>query len=316
MTANEQKQLRNSLLAIICCVLFLWTGKKFIWNSAGASDHGTESSSSAAESLENNTTPPTTTTTTAPPVVIPQDTTSSAAAAPADTTFTSSTVSASAPETTTTTTTAVTTTTAAQPQAPSSEGFTQAPEGYFSDALFVGDSRTVGMAKYAPLEGAEYFATTGLAAHKVYTAENEVGSSRGLSFAQLLASRKFGKIYVMLGINEIGNNRTVTLQNYQELLNKIRAAQPDAIIIIQANLHVAQSRSATDAVVNNVQINSFNEAISAFADGQTSFYLDVNPIFDDENGALRAECTHDGTHPLAKYYKDWDNFLMEHAIVK
>ena len=191
----------------------------------------------------------------------------------------------------------------------------QAPEGYFNDALFVGDSRTVGMANYAPLDGATYFATTGLAAHKVYSVTNEVGSMKGQTFSQVLASRTFGKVYVMLGINEIGNNRTATLQQYQDLLSKIRAAQPNAIIIIQANLHVAQSRSSTDAIVNNTQINSFNEAIASFADGVTSFYLDVNPIFDDENGALRAEYTHDGTHPLAKYYKDWDAFLEQHAIV-
>lgn len=320
MTAEEQRQLRNSVIAIVLCIIFLWSGKKFIWNNAVAKDDPPQDTPPISDSVAEL--PGETTATTASELYLVPDTTAAGSdLIPGDTTVplnTDQTTAATpAAETTTiTTTTTVETTTAPPANGLTQAGFVPAPDGYFNDALFVGDSRTVGLANYAPIEGAEYFATVGLSTYKVNTSKSEVGNSKNLSFAQLLASRKFGKIYLMLGINEIGNNRTATLEKYKEIVDQIRKAQPDAILFIEANMHVAQSRSSTDAVVNNTQINSFNEATASYADGKSVFYLDVNPVFDDANGALGAEYTHDGTHPLAKYYQTWDEFLMANAIVK
>ncbi len=321
MTAEEQRQVRNSVIAIVLCIIFLWSGKKFIWNNAVAKDDPPQDIPPVSDSVA-ELPGETTTTTASEPYLVPDTTTAPGALIPGDTTVplnTDQTTAATpAAETTTaaTTTTTAETTTAPQANGLTQAGFVPAPDGYFNDALFVGDSRTVGLANYAPIEGAEYFATVGLSTYKVNTSKSEVGNSKNLSFAQLLASRKFGKIYLMLGINEIGNNRTATLEKYKEIVDQIRKAQPDAILFIEANLHVAQSRSSTDAVVNNTQINSFNEATASYADGKSVFYLDVNPVFDDASGALGAEYTHDGTHPLAKYYQTWDEFLMANAIVK
>lgn len=40
-------------------------------------------------------------------------------------------------------------------------------------------------------------------------------------------------------------------------------------------------------------------------------YLDVNPVFDDENGNLRADYSTDGSHILGKYYSVWVDWLKE-----
>ena len=310
MTADESRQIRSSLLAIILCILFLWTGKKFIWNAKAEPDTPQPTQSSSAELIPDQTG---TTTSAARGTSLTQNTTT--AAKPVSDSGMKDTTSAEAETASSETTTVTTSTTAATTAQATEDGLSPAPDGYFDDALFIGDSRTVGLAKYAPIEGAEYFATVGMNTQKLNETTSEVGEHKNLTFAQLLASRKFGKIYLMIGINEIGNNRTVTLQKYQEIVGQIRKAQPDARLIIEANLHVAQSRSSTDPVINNEQINSFNAATAQLADGTHIFYLDVNPHFDDENGALGAEFTHDGTHPLAKYYKDWSEWLTNHAIL-
>ena len=46
------------------------------------------------------------------------------------------------------------------------------------------------------------------------------------------------------------------------------------------------------------------------------FYIDVNEAVCDENGNLYADWTFDQIHLKAKYYQVWENFLMEHGIVK
>ena len=50
--------------------------------------------------------------------------------------------------------------------------------------------------------------------------------------------------------------------------------------------------------------------------GKDIFYIDVNEAVCDENGNLYADWTFDQIHLKAKYYQVWENFLMEHGIVK
>ena len=194
--------------------------------------------------------------------------------------------------------------------------FTQAPEGYFGDALFIGDSRTGGLSEYGNLEGATFFATTGMSVYNITTEKVSVPGMGKVTFDALMSEKKYGKIYIMLGINELGYNQTATVKKYGELIEKIKQYQPQAIIFIEANLHVAQSRSDTDPVFNNDNINIFNQEISKFADQETVFYIDVNPLFDDENGNLSDKYTADNSHILGKYYKNWKEWLFTVAVVK
>ena len=187
----------------------------------------------------------------------------------------------------------------------------QAPEGYFSDALFIGDSRTVGLQEYGGIPGASFFATPGMSVYSIFY--EEVANT---DFTSLMKSQKFGKIYVMLGINELGYDLERTVTKYENLIEWIRLCQPEAVIFIEANLHVAQSRSERDSVYNNENLDAFNSRIAAIADGQRIFYLDVNPLFDDGNGNLAGEYTVDDTHVLGKYYRVWSDWIGENAAVE
>ena len=176
--------------------------------------------------------------------------------------------------------------------------FTTVATSYFDDALFIGDSRTVGIAEYGSLKTATYFA---------------VGT---VTLPQLLSQKTFGKVYIMLGINELGNDLDDITAKFSSLIDTVRAAQPDAIIFVEANLHVGPSRSSTDATFNNPRIDKLNEKLAALADGKTIFYIDINELFDDENGNLRADASGDSTHVYAKYDLDWCDWLCTKAIVR
>ena len=102
----------------------------------------------------------------------------------------------------------------------------------------------------------------------------------------------------------------------RDSIDTVRAAQPDAIIFVEANLHVGPSRSSTDATFNNPRIDKLNEKLAALADGKTIFYIDINELFDDENGNLRADASGDSTHVYAKYDLDWCDWLCTKAIVR
>lgn len=187
--------------------------------------------------------------------------------------------------------------------------FVESDPSYFDDALFIGDSRTVGLNEYGTLKNADYFCSVGLASYKI---DSEY--INGYSIYDMLSSRQYGKIYVMLGINECGNDFNYTVDSFSSMMDTIREYQPDAIIYIMSSLHVTAIRQAQGDTITNENINRLNEAQSKFADGQTIFYIDVNEIFDDSEGNLMAECSNDGVHVLAKYYQTWCDWLCLNTV--
>ena len=193
--------------------------------------------------------------------------------------------------------------------------FTNAPEGYFNDALFIGDSRTVGLKMYAPIEGATYFASVGLDVYEIEEAVVEVDNVGSVTLTELLKGNKYGKVYIMLGINELGFDYDTNLVKYKKLMDTIRKYQPDAIIFVEANLRVGYGKSSTDSIINNANIDRFNEAISKFANNVDSVYIDVNPLFDDGYGNLNSEYTSDDVHLYANHYADWVNWFGTVAVM-
>lgn len=119
----------------------------------------------------------------------------------------------------------------------------------------------------------------------------------------------------MLGINELGNDLDDITAKFSSLIDTVRAAQPDAIIFVEANLHVGLAlEHGRD--VQQPRIDKLNEKLAALADGKTIFYIDINELFDDENGNLRADASGDSTHVYAKYDLDWCDWLCTKAIVR
>ena len=185
--------------------------------------------------------------------------------------------------------------------------FAESDDDYFDDALFIGDSRTVGISEYGTLKNADYFCSVGLASYKI---DSEYVN--GYSLSDLLAQNVYGKVYIMLGINEVGNNIDSTISAFSGIVQKVREKQPEAVVYIMGNLHVTQE-AQTD-VINNEGINALNSKMAEFADNQNIFYIDINPVFDDESGNLRSDCSSDGVHVYAKYYLNWCEWLKLHTI--
>ena len=183
-----------------------------------------------------------------------------------------------------------------------------------NDTLFVGDSRTVGIREYSGLKGADFFCSVGMNIFDVTGESLSVDGVGNVTLSQLLSKKQYSKVYIMLGINEVGYPHSSVVDKYSKVLDLIKEKQPNASIIIEANLHVSKSRSDSDKVVNNASINDLNTKLSALADGSKVFYIDANTIFDDASGSLSSDMTSDGTHLYAKYYPTWVEWIsMETA---
>lgn len=196
--------------------------------------------------------------------------------------------------------------------------FVTVDESYFDDALFIGDSRTVGLYEYAGLEErADFFCKTSLTIWTVLEkpiVKNEEGKS--ITVEEALQEKSYGKIYLMLGINELGRGNTeLFMGQYKKVVERIRELQPDAVLFVEGIMRVAGEKSSTDPIFNNANINERNENIARLANNKDIFYIDVNEAVCDEFGDLVAEYTFDQIHLKAAYYELWKQFLLEHGIV-
>lgn len=188
---------------------------------------------------------------------------------------------------------------------------------YFNDAVFLGDSRTLGISDYAGLDETDFYCDSGMTIFKLLEEGGVTYQKTGNkeNIPSVLQQKKYGKIYIMLGMNELGyGNTDMYLEQYRKVVNQIREWQPNAIIYIMANLHVSREKNNMETEFNNININDKNAASALLANGTDIFYLDANPLFTDSEGFLNAELSFDGVHLYAQHYDKWREFLLEHAV--
>ena len=170
------------------------------------------------------------------------------------------------------------------------------------------------MAIYGRLGKADYFASSGMTVFNVLTKETQDINFSTTDLPSLLDSKQYGKIYIMLGINELGYAMESIMQKYENILKDIVSAQPNAKIILCANIYVTKEKSSAVSWLSWENINRLNNNIAALADNKTIFYLDANELFCDDSGYMDPAKTGDGVHPYATGYQEWAGWLQGHGI--
>lgn len=223
--------------------------------------------------------------------------------------------------TTTSTTVATTqqTTSSTVPQAVLGETVPSTPEveqSYFDDAVFIGNSRSEGFKLYAGVNNASYLVYKGLSVRTILTKEIIEIDGQKLTAMQALEKKKYGKVYIMLGINELGwPYENVFIEEYGAIIDKIKNLQPNAIIYVQSIFPVSAARDAKGDSVNNKRILTYNELIKKMVREKSVYYLNVAEALQNEAGVLPPEASNDGVHLKAAYCKNnWLSYLKTHTI--
>ncbi len=193
--------------------------------------------------------------------------------------------------------------------------FTTVDESYFTDALFIGDSRLQGFGFWSGIP-ATYYCATGFHVYK-YETTNVVQTENGkVPIFEAMPYDAFTKVFIKVGLNELGYGTEENFEKtYAELIAKIREYEPRAIIFVHAILPVTAEKSNTDKAHNNANIAARNAALEQFAKEQKAYFIDAGPALSDEEGNLRPEMTSDGIHLKPEYMKLWRDFLCEHGVV-
>lgn len=202
-----------------------------------------------------------------------------------------------------------------QPEIPAVKEFVNVEEDYFDDAVFIGDSRTVGLHDYGGLDKATFYATVGLNVYDMWNQKFCEVDGEKVTLEEALSRRQYKKVYFQIGINEMGRGTVDTfMQAYEASVKKFAELQPDAIIYVQGIMRVTKQKSDTDKIFNNPGIQVRNERIAQLADNIKIFYIDVNEAVCDQQGNLREDLTFDNLHLYGSKYNLWVDFLKTKGI--
>ena len=191
-------------------------------------------------------------------------------------------------------------------------------DSYFSDAVFVGDSRTEGLRMYSGISPSpKFFSGVGLTVTKVFSDQIVQLNGQWLTVADALRQADYNKVYIMLGMNELGwVYESVYAQDYGRIIDVIRETHPDATIYVQSIIPVSKWKDTTDPdrIYTNANVVRLQKVLSEMCEEKNVHYVNVAEVMQDENGYLFSEATEDGMHLTQEYCKIWAEYLRTHTV--
>ncbi|MGI5935950.1 MAG: GDSL-type esterase/lipase family protein [Oscillospiraceae bacterium] len=179
---------------------------------------------------------------------------------------------------------------------------------WFSDAIFIGDSLTQGLQIFSGLNTPQYLCYQSVSAANLST--YKCINNMSMTIPQALPGVSGSKVFLMLGINDLGSDVKTFKSRYEKVLDIIESALPDARIYVQSLTPVSAAQSAKSSYINKSQIQKFNDCLKEIAAERGLAYIDVYGALADENGDLPKEgIGWDGVHLSTAYYVKWCDFL-------
>ena len=187
---------------------------------------------------------------------------------------------------------------------------------YFDGAVFLGDSRTEGLFLYSGLKTGHFYTAVGATVESVFSKKNfETESGEKVPLLDAVAEQDCDKIYIMLGINELGWSKVKTFHDqYAKLIDRVREDHPEAKIVLQSIPPVSAKQEAKKTYVNHDRISDYNEVIRTLAEEKECYFLDVAACLSDGNGLLPKDLNFDGIHLNPAGCKVWLNYLRTHSL--
>lgn len=120
------------------------------------------------------------------------------------------------------------------------------------------------------------------------------------------------KVFLLIGINDIGRGLPleVIANNYRQIMERIKKGSPKTILYVQSVLPMNERILKADYLKNKKDsILQLNVAIQNLAREMGVEYINLHPVFADEQGELKEDYTIDGIHLKPAAYVQWVAFL-------
>jgi len=190
---------------------------------------------------------------------------------------------------------------------------------YFDDAVFLGDSRTVDLMIYSRVKEtkAKAYCDIGLNVNTVFEKRFINYKNKKLTAIEALSvhKKKYSKVYIMFGINELGfDSVELFIESYKRLIDTVRSINPNAVVYVQSILPVTKSKDHQSDKFNNRRAAKFNAYIKDMCMRRRVFYIDAYSSFQGADGYLPEVVASDGIHFGPEVCNNWLNYLANRTL--
>lgn len=189
-------------------------------------------------------------------------------------------------------------------------------DSYFSDAVFIGDSRMQGFQNASGITQGTFFTSVGMS---LATMQNEAvipTSAGNVTVASALSGGSYGKVYIMLGTNDLGEYDWDSFkEGFISCTKRFREIQPNAIFYICSVIYVEESKiTSGSSYVTNANVDKINSILLDICESEGYYYLDLNEILSNGYGSLIEGASSDGVHVYEKYCQQMLAYMKSHYI--
>lgn len=188
-------------------------------------------------------------------------------------------------------------------------------DSYFSDAVFIGDSRMEGFRNTSGITEGTFFTSVGMSLSSMTSSEIISDGEDKITVAAALSGGTYGKIYIMLGANDLGEYSWDDFKSgLISVMNRFEELQPDAIFYLCSCIYVEEDKVTTGDYINNENVDTLNSILLEVCEEEGYYYLDLNEELSDGYGSLIAGASSDGVHISAEYCKRMLDYMKTHYI--
>ena len=204
-------------------------------------------------------------------------------------------------------------------------------EEFFNDAVFVGDSVSLGLSYYVNNQrdagnsclGSAQFLCSGSMSYS--NSRGEVGKKNTIhptykgqevlieDGIKLCGAKK---VFIMLGMNDFAAYNIEYIKgNIRDTLDKIIAKNPDVKIYIESVTPIAAGKE--HGKFNNKSVDDFNEVLKGICREYSIQYVDINSQFKGADGCFKADyCGDNGSNGMGIHMnpvgcKAWVDYLIK-----
>lgn len=184
---------------------------------------------------------------------------------------------------------------------------------FFADTAFFGNSLVDGLRLYGGLAHGDFYAVQSASVVNVGTTKvSALNDGTAATLLQTLAQKQYSRIYILLGINEIGFETSYFIELYRAVLDQIAASEPHAAIYIMGLTPVTKAKSDEGELFSMDRVREYNDALRSLAEERGCWYVDLVEALAGTDGYLPEGDSVDGIHLTAAKYPVWADYLRTH----
>lgn len=208
-----------------------------------------------------------------------------------------------------------------------------APDSYFDDTVFVGDSVSEKLKYYVTkqrkegnptmLGNAKFLTAPSFSARNALKEVTETSlhptyQGQKMKLEDVIEKMGVKKVYIMLGLNDVGiHGVEKSAQNMMRLLKAIRDKCPDVQIFVQSATPRVKGNKPTTKQLLGYNLQVYDYILKA--QDPLIYYVDVAHVMRDEAGKLREEYCSD-LDSMALHFNNtacqkWVDYLYTHALI-